>query len=212
MVSRVLGVPRSAVYAGGAGLGCRHDPGPATTISDADLLELIGGSCTSRRLLGTVYRRSRPSTARARRPGKRKRVLRCCGAEGCWLPSESVAAGAAPGEGHGRLSGLRRRVDHHRRPEEDPLVSTSTQQKFRDLIARYSGQLVHTVSVNDEGRAWIYKVTRLRKKPVVTHKVSGSGSGPWLGLHHELDGEGPVPRPLGRYGPWLLADLLDYLG
>ena len=58
-------------------------------------------------------------------------------------------------------------------PEEDPLVSTSTQQKFRDLIARYGGQLVHTVYVNHEGRAWIYKVTRLRKRPVVTHKVSG---------------------------------------
>jgi hypothetical protein len=58
-------------------------------------------------------------------------------------------------------------------PEEDPLVNTSTQQKFRDLIARYGGQLVHTVYVNHEGRAWIYKVTRLRKKPVVTHQVSG---------------------------------------
>ena len=58
-------------------------------------------------------------------------------------------------------------------PEEDSLVSTSTQQKFRDLIARYGGQLVHTVYVNHEGRAWIYQVTRLRKRPVVTHKVSG---------------------------------------
>jgi hypothetical protein len=58
-------------------------------------------------------------------------------------------------------------------PEEDPLVNTSTQQKFRDLIARYGGQLVHTVYVNHEGRAWIYQATRLRKKPVVTHSVSG---------------------------------------
>ena len=58
-------------------------------------------------------------------------------------------------------------------PEEDPLVSTSTQQKFRDLVARYGGQLVHTVYVNHEGRAWIYRVTRLRKKPVVTHTVRG---------------------------------------
>lgn len=58
-------------------------------------------------------------------------------------------------------------------PEEDPLVNTSTQQKFRDLIARYGGQLVHTVYVHHEGRAWIYKATRLRKKPVVTHNVSG---------------------------------------
>jgi len=58
-------------------------------------------------------------------------------------------------------------------PEEDPLVNTSTQRKFRDLIARYGGELVHTVYVNHEGRAWIYKATRLRAKPVVTHKVSG---------------------------------------
>ena len=58
-------------------------------------------------------------------------------------------------------------------PEEDPLVNTSTQRKFRELIARYGGELVHTVYVNHEGRAWIYKATRLRKKPVVTHSVSG---------------------------------------
>ena len=58
-------------------------------------------------------------------------------------------------------------------PEEDALVNTSTQRKFRELIARYGGQLVHTVYVNHEGRAWIYKATRLRKKPVVTHSVGG---------------------------------------
>ena len=62
-------------------------------------------------------------------------------------------------------------------PEEDPLVNTSTQRKFRDLIARYGGELVHTVYVNHEGRAWIYKATRLRAKPVVTHKVSGEKRG-----------------------------------
>jgi hypothetical protein len=56
-------------------------------------------------------------------------------------------------------------------PEEDALVNTSTQRKFRELIARYGGQLVHTVYVNHEGRAWIYKASRLRKKPVVTHSV-----------------------------------------
>lgn len=58
-------------------------------------------------------------------------------------------------------------------PEEDPLVNTSTQRKFRELIARYGGELVHTVYVNHEGRAWIYRATRLRKKPVVIHSVSG---------------------------------------
>jgi hypothetical protein len=57
-------------------------------------------------------------------------------------------------------------------PEDDALVNTSTQRKFRELIARYGGKLVHTVSVNHEGRAWIYKATRLRKKPVLTHRVS----------------------------------------
>jgi Dolichyl-phosphate-mannose-protein mannosyltransferase len=58
-------------------------------------------------------------------------------------------------------------------PEEDPLVSTSTQRKFRELVARYGGRLVHTVNVNHEGRAWIYKATRLRRKPLVTHTVRG---------------------------------------
>jgi hypothetical protein len=58
-------------------------------------------------------------------------------------------------------------------PEEDELVNTSTQRKFRELVARYGGKLVHTVHVNHEGRAWIYKATRLRRKPVVTHKLSG---------------------------------------
>jgi hypothetical protein len=58
-------------------------------------------------------------------------------------------------------------------PEEDPLVNTSTQNKFRELIAGYGGELVHTVYVHHEGRAWIYKATRLRTKPVVTHKVGG---------------------------------------
>jgi hypothetical protein len=58
-------------------------------------------------------------------------------------------------------------------PEEDPLINTSTQQKFRELIARYGGELVHTVYVNHEGRVWIYKATRQRNKPVVTHSVSG---------------------------------------
>jgi hypothetical protein len=57
-------------------------------------------------------------------------------------------------------------------PEDGELVNTSTQRKFRELIARYGGKLVHTVSVHHEGRAWIYKATRLRKKPVLTHRVS----------------------------------------
>lgn len=63
-------------------------------------------------------------------------------------------------------------------PEEDPLVNTSTQQKFRELIARYGGELVHTVYVHHEGRAWIYRATRLRQKPVVTHSVRGE----WYGF------------------------------
>jgi hypothetical protein len=58
-------------------------------------------------------------------------------------------------------------------PAEDELVRTSTQRQFRELIARHGGKLVHTVYVNHEGRVWIYKATRLRVKPVVTHTVSG---------------------------------------
>jgi hypothetical protein len=57
-------------------------------------------------------------------------------------------------------------------PEEDELVNTSTQANFRELIAMYGGKLVHTVHVNHEGRAWIYRATRLRKKPVLAHTVS----------------------------------------
>jgi hypothetical protein len=57
-------------------------------------------------------------------------------------------------------------------PEDDQLVNTSTQRRFRELIARYGGKLVHTVNVHHEGRAWIYEATRLRKKPVLTHRVS----------------------------------------
>jgi hypothetical protein len=56
-------------------------------------------------------------------------------------------------------------------PEEDPLVNTSTQANFRELIATYGGRLVHTVHVNHEGRAWIYRATRLRNKPVLSHTV-----------------------------------------
>jgi hypothetical protein len=56
-------------------------------------------------------------------------------------------------------------------PEEAPLVSTSTQANFRELIATYGGRLVHTVHVNHEGRAWIYRATRLRNKPVLSHTV-----------------------------------------
>jgi Dolichyl-phosphate-mannose-protein mannosyltransferase len=56
-------------------------------------------------------------------------------------------------------------------PEDDALVNTSTQRKFRELIARYGGKLVHTVYVHHEGRAWIYQATRLRKRPVLTHRV-----------------------------------------
>jgi hypothetical protein len=42
-------------------------------------------------------------------------------------------------------------------PEDDELVNIPTQLRFRDLIARYGDQLVHTVYVHHEGRVWIYR-------------------------------------------------------
>ena len=41
LVCRVLGAPRSSIYARRASAGTRGRPGPATSISDADLVGLI---------------------------------------------------------------------------------------------------------------------------------------------------------------------------
>jgi dolichyl-phosphate-mannose-protein mannosyltransferase len=59
-------------------------------------------------------------------------------------------------------------------PEESQVVETSTQHQFRLLIARYGGELVHTVYYDHEGRAWIYRLTARLPKPFLSVTVHGS--------------------------------------
>jgi hypothetical protein len=51
VVCRVLGAPRSTIYARRASAGGGGRPGPATSISDLDLLGLIRRVCRPRRSL-----------------------------------------------------------------------------------------------------------------------------------------------------------------
>jgi HTH-like domain len=92
VVCRVLGASRSTVYARRqAKVSAR--PGPVTSISDPDLLELIGQVLVSSPFAGEGYRKLR---ARLRREHgvhvSGKRVLRLLRREGCWRRSGSVAA------------------------------------------------------------------------------------------------------------------------
>jgi hypothetical protein len=59
-------------------------------------------------------------------------------------------------------------------PPEDPIVDSDQQQRFRNFIESYGGELVHTVRHNHEGRAWIYRVTKLLPQPKITYARSGS--------------------------------------
>ena len=56
--------------------------------------------------------------------------------------------------------------------DEDPLVRTSTQQRFQQLISAYGGRLVHTVRQEREPIAWIYEVSRHRPRPVGAFTVN----------------------------------------
>jgi hypothetical protein len=58
-------------------------------------------------------------------------------------------------------------------PPEAPIVESSVQQKFRNFIEAYGGQLVHTVRRNHEGRAWIYRVSELLPQPKVSYLRRG---------------------------------------
>jgi hypothetical protein len=58
-------------------------------------------------------------------------------------------------------------------PPEAPIVESSVQQKFRNFIEAYGGQLVHTVRRNHEGRAWIYRVSELLSQPKVSYLRRG---------------------------------------
>lgn len=52
-------------------------------------------------------------------------------------------------------------------PPDDPIVQTSTQRLFRDLIEAYDGELVHSVYYNHEPRVWIYRVRKIQASPTV---------------------------------------------
>jgi putative transposase len=87
VVCRVLGAPRSSVYARRAQAGAGGRPGPATSISDPDLLRLLRRVLASSPFAGEGYRKVR---ARLRRDhGVRvsgKRVLRRLRREGLLAP------------------------------------------------------------------------------------------------------------------------------
>jgi hypothetical protein len=87
VVCRVLGAPRSSVYARRAHAGAGGRPGPATSISDPDLLRLIRQVLASSPFAGEGYRKIR---ARLRREHavrvSGKRVLRLLRREGLLAP------------------------------------------------------------------------------------------------------------------------------
>jgi hypothetical protein len=56
-------------------------------------------------------------------------------------------------------------------PEDDQLVETATQRRFRQFIEDYGGRLVHTEYRNHEARVWIYRVTKRLPTPVLTYVV-----------------------------------------
>jgi HTH-like domain len=87
VVCRVLGAPRSSVYARRASAGVRGRPGPATSIRDCDLVELIRQVLDASPFAGEGYRKVR---ARLRREHgvqvSGKRVLRLLRREGLLAP------------------------------------------------------------------------------------------------------------------------------
>jgi putative transposase len=87
VVCRVLGAPRSSVYARRAQAGAHGRPGPATSISDHDLVELIRQVLDASPFAGEGYRKVR---ARLRREHgvhvSGKRVLRLLRREGLLAP------------------------------------------------------------------------------------------------------------------------------
>ena len=93
VVCRVLDAPRSTVYARRVRTDPPVRPGPATSISDPDLLGLIRQVLVASPFAGEGYRKVR---ARLRREHQvqvsGKRVLRLLRQEGLWHPSGSGAA------------------------------------------------------------------------------------------------------------------------
>jgi hypothetical protein len=97
VVCRVLSAPRSSIYARRARGGAGGRPGPATSISDSDLVGLIRQVLVASPFAGEGDRKIR---ARLRREhGIRvsgKRVLRLLRQEGCWRPAGLWPSSATP--------------------------------------------------------------------------------------------------------------------
>jgi hypothetical protein len=95
-VCRVLGAPRSTVYAPRARTDPLVRPGPATSINDPDLVGLIGQVLVASPFAGEGYRKVR---ARLRREHQvqvsGKRVLRLLRQEGL-LAAQRIRAAATP--------------------------------------------------------------------------------------------------------------------
>jgi putative transposase len=87
VVCRVLGAPRSSVYARRASARASGRPGPATSISDADLVELIHQVLVASPFAGEGYRKVRARLGREHGVQvSGKRVLRLLRAHGLLAP------------------------------------------------------------------------------------------------------------------------------
>jgi putative transposase len=123
VVCRVLSAPRSTIYARRAGAGeLPGRPGPATSISDAELVRLIRRVLEASPFAGEGYRKVR---ARLRREhGVRvsgKRVLRLLRREGLLAPQRARgAAQATPARRHDRPGGAECAPGHRRHHGLDP--------------------------------------------------------------------------------------------
>src|SRR5512132_2745010 len=96
VVCRVLGAPRSSVYARRHAQQ-RSRPGPATSISDSDLVGLIRQVLVASPFAAEGYRKLRARLGREH--GIRvsgKRVLRLLRQEGCWRPAGLWPSSATP--------------------------------------------------------------------------------------------------------------------
>jgi hypothetical protein len=97
VVCRVLGAPRSSVSARRASASARGRPGPAASISDRDLVELIRQVLDASPLAGAGIARSGPgSVASTAYTSAANGCYACKGGRGCWCPSGSVAAAGHP--------------------------------------------------------------------------------------------------------------------
>jgi hypothetical protein len=70
-----------------------------------------------------------------------------------------------------RLAGLTPQAEDQ--VSDEPIVETSTQRRFQQLIATYGGELRHTVRQGRDPVVWIYEVRRQRPRPIGSFSVAG---------------------------------------